>query len=260
MMMMMVMNMVFQREFHKALSLTHSLFLPLLPLTVLSGFPPKPLQPETTTQTLSQAGIKNGDQLILKEVGKQEGIVKGVLAGKYIPPSEKRGYFVRRKMPADNSCLFHSIGYVLKNRSRTEGPALRALCAQIVLENPRTYDPAFLGMPTQQYYAWISNPQTWGGGIELRILSDYFQTEIVSFDTCTTREDRFGEDCGYTTRALVIYTGEHYDALALAEHYGAPEMKDQVVFSSSDMNILTKARAYVKEEHDKWKAEQASRK
>lgn len=92
--------------------------------------------------------------------------------------------------------------------------------------------------------------------------------EIISFDTQTMREDRYGQDKNYTRRALIIYTGSHYDALALAEHGGAPEQNDQglkytlliiffvVLFNVSDTNVLTKARAFIKEEHQKWLSSQ----
>lgn len=92
----------------------------------------------------------------------------------------------------------------------------------------------------------------WGGAIEIRIISDYFKTEICAFDTQTCREDHYGEDLDYTTRALIIYTGSHYDALALAEHGGANDAHDQVLFSASDKSVMEKARAYVKEEHERW--------
>jgi len=75
----------------------------------LNGFPPKAVNLANKDATLEALGIKNGDQLILKECGSQVGIQKGVEEGPYIPPSEKKGHFVRRIMPGDNSCLFHSL-------------------------------------------------------------------------------------------------------------------------------------------------------
>ena len=86
----------------------------------------------------------------------------------------------------------------------------------------------------------------------MSILSNHYQCEIVGFDIQTCREDHYGEDKNYTTRALVLYTGNHYDALALAAHGGASETTDQVRFSTSDKSIMEKARAYVKEEHQKY--------
>jgi len=219
---------------------------------ILNGFPPKEIVASDPSQKLSELGIKTGDQLTLKKKGTQTGIIQGKTDGPYIPPSDTRGYFVRRNMPGDNSCLFHSCSYVLENRSRTKAKQLRELCAQIVLDDAKTYNTAFLGMSNHNYVSSILDPNAWGGAIELSILSKYYKTEIVAFDIQTTREDHYGEDLNYSTRALVLYTGNHYDALALAGFGGASESTDQVRFSSTDKSIMEKARAYIKEEHQKY--------
>jgi ubiquitin thioesterase OTU1 len=219
---------------------------------LLNGFPPKEIAIDDTSAKLTQLGIKNGDQLVVKKKGTQTGIVQGKMDGPYIPPSDTRGYFVRRNMPGDNSCLFHSCSYVLENKSKSKAKELRELCANIVLDNPQVYNTAFLGMPNHNYVNSILDPNSWGGAIELSILSNHYKCEIVAFDIQTTREDHYGEDKNYTTRALVLYTGNHYDALALAAHGGASETTDQVRFSASDKSIAEKARAYIKEEHQKY--------
>jgi ubiquitin thioesterase OTU1 len=216
----------------------------------LFGFPPKPMDTSNSNATLSSLRVQSGEQLILKTSG-QTGVIKGISTGPYVPISSK-GHFVRRQMPSDNSCLFHSSAYVLHNRSRSKGPELRALCANIVQENPKLYDNASLGMPNLSYTSWIMHKDTWGGAIELSILSDYHKIEIVAFDTQTMREDHYGENKDYSTRVLVIYTGSHYDALALAEHGGASESHDQVLFNTRDDNVMKKAREYVFEEHRKF--------
>lgn len=46
--------------------------------------------------------------------------------------------------------------------------ALRCLGAQ-------AYHAAFLGMENAAYCAWITNPTTWGGGIELAILAAHYR-------------------------------------------------------------------------------------
>jgi ubiquitin thioesterase OTU1 len=106
-------------------------------------------------------------------------------------------------------------------------------------------------MPNENYTRWIFDKDTWGGAIELSILSDYYKVEIVAFDTQSMREDHYGENKDYSTRVLVMYTGNHYDALALAEHGGAPESHDQVLFNSRDENVMKKAREFAFEEHKK---------
>lgn len=77
---------------------------------------------------------------------------------------------------------------------------------------------------------------------------------IIAFDTTTCREDVYGSDHDeYTAMALIIYTGDHYDALCLNPNgeEGSPD-KDIVLFNVKDVNILGKARAYVQEEHKKF--------
>jgi ubiquitin thioesterase OTU1 len=219
---------------------------------LLIGFPPKPIDIQNNTQKLVAFGIKNGEQIILKKSGTQTGIIKGISTGPYVPISDRKGHFVRRIIPGDNSCLFHACAYVLHDKSRSKGRDLRQLCANIVQENPKVYNNAFLGQPNLMYVQWIMDKDTWGGAIELSILSDHYKTEIVAFDTTTMREDHYGENNDYSTRVLIIYTGNHYDALALAEHGGAPESHDQVIFNSRDENIMKKAREYVFEEHRKY--------
>ena len=40
-----------------------------------------------------------------------------------------------------------------------------------VAGDPEEYTEAFLGKPNAEYCAWILNPQSWGGAIELSILA-----------------------------------------------------------------------------------------
>ncbi|KAL0477393.1 ubiquitin thioesterase OTU1 [Acrasis kona] len=201
--------------------------------------------------TLQSIGIKSGEQLTLKKSGSQTGIIQGYSVGPYVPISSPKSLFVRRTMPSDNSCLFHSCSYVLKNKSRTNAQELRQLCANIVAENPKKYNNAFLGMPNLSYTTWILNKDTWGGAIELSILSDYFSTEIVAFDTANMREDKYGENRDYSTRALIVYTGNHYDALALVENPGSSDYHDQVIFNTRDEHVMKKARDYAFEQYQK---------
>ena len=47
------------------------------------------------------------------------------------------------------------------------------------------------------------------------ILSKYYKCEICVVDIRTGRIDRFGEDCAYNSRVLIIYDGIHFDPLYL---------------------------------------------
>ena len=68
----------------------------------------------------------------------------------------------------------------------------------------------------ETYSAQILRPTTWGGGIELRILSDHFDVQINSIDIATGRIDRYGEDSASAEEVVfVAYSGIHYDAITL---------------------------------------------
>jgi len=62
---------------------------------------------------------------------------------------------VRRKQPSDNSCLFHSLSYVLENKDNSKVAHLREICANVVAENPKIYTTEFLGMRNIEYANWI---------------------------------------------------------------------------------------------------------
>jgi ubiquitin thioesterase OTU1 len=62
----------------------------------------------------------------------------------------------------------------------------------IARADPVSFSAAFLGQANAAYAEWILQPKTWGGAIELSILSDYYSTEICAFDVATTRMDCYG--------------------------------------------------------------------
>ena len=216
---------------------------------LMSGFPPKAIE-ANPEDTLEAIGLRSGDQLIV-EKSNVTGVKQGHTDGKYIPPSAEKGFFVRRPVPADNTCMFHTAAYVLQSRSRSGGPAIRRQIAEIVAANPKKFTDVFLGQPNIQYCSWIQESDSWGGAIELSILSFLFCTEIVSLDVQTGRMDIYGQGEGYVTRVFILYTGRHYDAMALASSYGASESGDQVMFNVRDDKVMQKAQAFINEESRK---------
>jgi len=217
---------------------------------ILTGFPPKALE-GSADSTLEALGVRSGDQLIVERAAGSGEVKQGHTDGKYIPPSPEKGFFVRRIMPSDNSCLFHTAAYVLENRSRTEAANLRRKIAEVVVAHPTKFTEAFLGQPNMAYCSWIQEPDTWGGAIELSILSFVYCTEIVSLDVQTGRMDVYGQGEGYVTRVFVVYTGRHYDAMAVAPYYGASESLDQVMVNVRDDRVMAKAKAFIEEERKK---------
>lgn len=161
------------------------------------------------------------------------------------------GIVVRRVIDADNSCLFNSIGYVLRNHSRKEAPQLRQMVATAVREDPVTFTEAFLGKTPEDYIAFITNPKAWGGQIELLVFSQLFKTEIAAFDVIRDRVDIYGTEEDYKQRVFVIYDGIHYDALAFNFDESLPEETDVTTFAPKDQVVLDKARALCAEQHRK---------
>ncbi|KXZ42353.1 hypothetical protein GPECTOR_157g91 [Gonium pectorale] len=163
---------------------------------------------------------------------------------KCVPLSDGSGVVVRREIPADNSCLFNSIGYVM-HKSKTRAPHLRNVVARQVAGDRTTYSDAFLGMSNEAYCSWIRQPFNWGGGIELSILAQAYSMEIAAWNIESCKEHVFGEESGYTRQAMVIYNGVHYDALAVAASPRANPEEDETNFdprSKRGKMILAAAR------------------
>ncbi|KAF1795099.1 hypothetical protein GQ600_25637 [Phytophthora cactorum] len=72
------------------------------------------------------------------------------------------------------------------------------------------------GRPVYEYCAWIMDDKSWGGEIELSILSTYYQVEMVVFDVTSMSRLCYGEDQGFTQRLFLLYDGIHYDLVERA--------------------------------------------
>ncbi|KAJ1732823.1 ubiquitin-specific protease otu1 [Coemansia biformis] len=140
------------------------------------------------------------------------------------------GHLVRRRVPSDDSCLFSSLAACL-GRPGLAPQQLRALVSEAIAANPDTYSEAVLEKPVREYCEWITKPSSWGGGIEMAIISEMFHIEICSIDTRTRRTDRFGEG-RYCRRVYLLYTGSHYDYVALASSPTSPREFDQTEFKA----------------------------
>lgn len=161
-----------------------------------------------------------------------------------IPSPEHGGTFVLRVMPDDNSCLFRAVGAAVMGEMDTM-IELRSIVAIIIQANPTEYTAAILGKKPDEYCQWIQNEDSWGGAIELKVLSEYFNLEICSIDVQTLHMFQFNE--GAPTRCVVVYSGIHYDALALSPsappHTHADSFaEDTKIFDAIDPVVLEKAR------------------
>lgn len=163
-----------------------------------------------------------------------------------IPSPEHGGTIVLRIMPDDNSCLFRAVGNAVVGGmdAMTE---LRSIVAQTIQAQPDIYTEVVLEKKPNDYCRWIQTEDAWGGGIELSILSKHFEVEICSIDVQSLRVDRFNE--GAATRCVVVYSGIHYDTIALSPsdepytHAYAPPEFDTKIFDAADPVVLEKAVA-----------------
>lgn len=110
-------------------------------------------------------------------------------------------------IPDDNSCLFSAISYCFEDRSMSHASKLRHVVADYIRNDPINYNEAILGRSPSEYCNWILKPNSWGGAIELAILSDYYKAEICAFDVTNPRGNIFGEGKNFDTRAYLIYDG-----------------------------------------------------
>lgn len=127
---------------------------------------------------------------------------------------EAGGTLVLRIMPDDNSCLFRAVASAAISEldAVTE---LRSVIAQTIHHNPEKYSKAILDNKEPEVYCrWIQTEDAWGGQIELDILARHFDIEICSIDVQTLRVDRYNEEA--SRRCFVVYSGIHYDTIALS--------------------------------------------
>ena len=167
------------------------------------------------------------------------------------PPAivDPDGFVVRRVMDADNSCLFNSIGYCMKH-SRSHSKVLRKIVHDTVLNDPHTYSEAVLEKPIDEYAEWISKDASWGGQIELSILSQALRTEIAAFDVIRNRHDVYGTENNYNRRVMVIYDGIHYDSLAYCFDPSLPEDMDVTQFNPNDIIVMERAQQLCEQQHN----------
>lgn len=92
---------------------------------------------------------------------------------------------------------------------------MRQIIAATVNGDKQEYNEGILGRPNDEYCAWILQPESWGGAIEVSILSAYHGIEFDVVDITNAIINRFGEDKNYGMRAFLLFDGIHYDPLYL---------------------------------------------
>ncbi|KAI4150330.1 MAG: hypothetical protein LQ340_004147 [Diploschistes diacapsis] len=166
-----------------------------------------------------------------------------------LPMPSHSSTLVLRIMPDDNSCLFRAFNsayFGLMDNMHE----LRSIIAQAIQQDPDTYSAVVLERAPDDYCRWIQHPDSWGGQIELQILSQHFDVEVCSIDVQTLRVDRYNE--GQPRRCILVYSGIHYDVVALSpsdppfNHSCAPPDLDVKVFEAYDDDIIDRAKELCK--------------
>ncbi|CAG0888977.1 unnamed protein product [Cyprideis torosa] len=238
-------------------------------LSILRGFPPKEVDVDSDPSVgLSAHGFSKNDSLIIrggesprvaeemtsgaKKAGSSSGpktsnlVSPGNLNGNR-EPAPGNGLLMRKTVPADNSCLFTSINFLLTGEhSKSSAMPMRRYVAQYIKDNPERFPEVFLGRPPNEYIAWIQKEESWGGGIEISIFSEFYGYEIVVVDTQSGCLSRFGEDKEYSMRMLLIFDGIHYDPL-FWEYHPSGSGGIQTAFPTSSSFILNQAEAMAQE-------------
>jgi ubiquitin thioesterase OTU1 len=150
----------------------------------------------------------------------------------------------RQTVPADNTCLFTAVGYLV-DRSLERGGHWRAAVVSAIRADAQALElsEAALGKSPDAYADYMSARSVWGGGIELSVLSILAGVELVAIEVRTGRPYVFGEGKGLARRGYLVFDGLHYDALHRAEHSGTIT----TLFSASDGEASASASAFVAE-------------
>jgi ubiquitin thioesterase OTU1 len=133
---------------------------------ILVGFLPECLDLNNGDTILRDLPIQSGNMLIVEE--DQTRPKPSPAFPKHGTPSyvrETLPVLTRTSVPADNSCLFTSVYYVVEGGVLNPAcaPEMRRLIAQIVASDPDFYSEALLGKTNQEYCDWIKRDDTWGG-------------------------------------------------------------------------------------------------
>ena len=187
------------------------------------GYPPAVLSLPNKV-SLQEASINSGETILVER-----------LSTPLIEESDLENMIMfRRIIAADNSCLFNAVAYAAETRNKNSGSFLRGVIAASIESDVHTYNQTLLGRPPEEYCQWINLNSSWGGGIELAILSSFYCIEIAAVSIQDARIDLFGQEHKHDKRIYVIYDGIHYDVLVKNYSENESEASDIVIFDTND--------------------------
>ncbi|PWN24277.1 hypothetical protein BCV69DRAFT_296559 [Microstroma glucosiphilum] len=196
----------------------------------------RPAPPAQIPRTFAPAPAPSTLPPLSSAPSSSPGLQKGETISVPLPASSPlEGHLTLQIVPDDNSCLFSALSLLLhQSHSPASNRTLRQQVSRGILADPFEYSEVVLGAPPKEYVAKMQRDTTWGGGVELAVLSKEHRLELAALDVINGVTHVFGQGQGYTTRGYLVYSGIHYDALVLLPELGAP-----LEFASTLFDIST---------------------
>jgi ubiquitin thioesterase OTU1 len=163
---------------------------------------------------------------------------------------------IRVRIPNDNSCLFTAVDYLLHGDHRQNAAnELRELCGQYILSNPERFTSLYLSQEPSEYCSWLLLDTSWGGEIEINILSEIKNICICVIPLENLRPLRYSPP---SPRGVIflIYTGQHYDAIIDSSFQTLFTFENEDELSSLEQLAVECCRI----EREKWEQELRTRK
>ncbi|KAG9394952.1 OTU-like cysteine protease [Carpediemonas membranifera] len=119
---------------------------------------------------------------------------------------------------ADGACLFHAVTSLFASVDpHLTHYKLRHAAVTTIMDNQHDerFSEAMLGMDIGVYVSQMRAQDTWGGGIELAILSDVLHVELAVVDVADETTVVFGEGAGWSKRGYLLFFNDHYESLGI---------------------------------------------
>ncbi|SCV02265.1 LAMI_0G17392g1_1 [Lachancea mirantina] len=207
------------------------------------GYPPRHINLDSETivsQTLQDIGISSGEKISFELAEKVQtsqgstGEARQLKENQISLADVWPGHIGQiHAVPDDNSCLFHALSYCVSHEIETS-QQLREIVARELSQNKEEFSDAILGRPNDEYVKWILKNSSWGGGIEIAIISKISSIGIYVLDVDACEFEKFNED-QYERFMIVVFNGVHYDAFEVLDLLGRDSI---TVFDKTDPKIL----------------------
>lgn len=214
------------------------------------GYPTRKLVPaeDNDNELLKDLGINSGERVLLELSVTHKQSVRGAPATETSVQKEVKQINTttqievgRQKIlqihtvPDDNSCLFHAISYALY-KDISVSQQLREIVSHVIKNNKAEHSEAILGRPNAEYVEWIVQKSSWGGAIEISILSKYMEIAILTLDIDANRFEKFNDE-KYNKFIMIVFSGIHYDVIEIF-HQDSKELQTVFDFADAESDVF----------------------